>query len=298
VTGTAGTPARYCGRDFTPAELEVIRGLAQALPTRAAISRAVCDALGWTAPDGRRKDMTARVALARMAADHLITLPAPRNGNGNGRHLRHADTSGQLALPIGPELVTGGLAGLAPIRLVPVTGRADPARWNQLIREHHYLGYTPLPGAQLRYLVHARPGIIAALGYGPAAWACAPRDTWIGWDPAARKARLHLIAGNARFLILPHLRVPNLASAILARAARQLLADWRERYGYAPVLLETFAGTNRFTGASYRAAGWIWAGYTKGRGKLDRDHQHAVPVKDVYLYPLHPACRHILTTSG
>jgi hypothetical protein len=151
-------------------------------------------------------------------------------------------------------------------------------------------GGSPLCGAPFEGV-----GTIGALGFGAAAWACAPRDTHIGWDPATRKANLHLIAGNARFLILPHVRVPSLASAILARAARQLPADWQERYGYAPVLLETFAGTNRFTGASYRAANWTWAGYTKGRGKLDRGHQHAQPVKDVYLYPLQPGYQRILT---
>ncbi|MGH3305460.1 MAG: DUF4338 domain-containing protein [Streptosporangiaceae bacterium] len=298
---TPGQPpagVTYCGRDFTPAEMDVITGLAGALPTRSAISRAVCDALGWHAPGGRRKDMTARVALARMAADGLITLPAPRNGNGNGRHPRHADTR-QLALPLNPPPVTGALAGLQPITLVPVTSGAGSARWNQLIRAHHYLGYTPLAGAQLRYLVTSpAAGVIGALGYGAAAWACAPRDHWIGWDQTARKARLHLIAGNARFLILPNVHVPNLASHILARAARQLPADWQDRYGYAPVLLETFVDTNRFTGASYRAAGWTWAGYTKGRGKLDTGHQHTQPVKDIYLYPLQARCKHILTSPG
>ena len=298
MTGQRTAGVTYCGRAFTPAELDVVSPLAAALPTRSAISRAVCDELGWITPDGRRKDMTARVALSRMAADGLITLPAPRNGNGNGRHPRHAEPAGQLTLPIEPAPVTGRLADLGPIRLMPVTSRDQSARWNQLIREHHYLGYTPLAGAQLRYLIHASPGIIGALGYGAAAWACAPRDKWIGWNPATRRANLHLVAGNARFLILPHVRVPNLASHILARAARQLPADWRGRYGYAPVLLETFVDTNRFTGASYRAANWIWAGYTKGRGKLDTGHQHAQPVKDIYLYPLHSRCQPILAGHG
>jgi len=289
-------PARYCGRDFTPAELDIIAQLAATLPTRRAIADAVCDALPWRRADGRRKDMTARVALNRMAADGLITLPPPRHGNGNGRHPRHAPAQ-QLALPVQAAPITAGLAGLQPLRLVPVASRAESARYNQLIREHHYLGYTPLAGAQLRYLVQASAGTVAALGYGAAAWACAPRDRHIGWDPATRQANLHLIAGNARFLILPHLRVPNLASAILAHAARQLPADWHHRYGYAPMLLETFVDTNRFTGASYRAAGWTWAGYTKGRGKLDRHHQHTQPVKDVYLYPLHRDYKRILTNS-
>src|SRR6266702_8667774 len=117
-------PARYCGRDFTPAELEEIRSLAASLPTRRAIADAVCDALLWRRADGRRKDMTARVALNRMAADGLITLPPPRHGNSNGRHLRHAPADGQLALPLGPAPVTATLAQIAPLQLIPVTSRA------------------------------------------------------------------------------------------------------------------------------------------------------------------------------
>ena len=296
VTGPRPARAVYCGRAFTPAELGVIRQLAESLPTRRAIADAVCDTLGWRRADGHRKDMTARVALNRMAADGLIILPPPRHGNGNGRHPRHAPAQ-QLALPVETAPITAGLAALQPLRLVPVASRAESARYNQLMRAHHYLGYAPLAGAQLRYLVQAAPGTVAALGYGAAAWACAPRDRHIGWDPATRQANLHLVAGNARFLIVPHVRVRNLASAILARAARQLPADWQDRYGYAPVLLETFVDTNRFTGSSYRAANWIWAGYTKGRGKLDRHHQHTQPVKDVYLYPLDRDYQRILTNG-
>ena len=221
-------PSRYCGRDFTPAELDVIAGLAAALPSRAEISRAVCDALGWHAPGGRRKDMTARVALNRMAADHLITLPPPRHGNGNGRHPRHAARGGQLALPLAPVTT---FSDLGPVTLTVVDGRQASRQWNQLIREHHYLGYTPLAGAQIRYLAAApAAGPIAALAFAASAWKCAPRDTWIGWDPATRQANLNLICGNARFLIHPDITVPNLASWLLAAVTRRLPADWRARY--------------------------------------------------------------------
>lgn len=288
---TLPEPVRYCGRSFTTTELDVIRDLAGAYPTRRAIADAVCDTLGWLRPDGRRKDMSARVALNRMAADGLLTLPAARNGNGNGRHSRHAPDS----LPLETPEIRTSLAGLGELRLVPVTGRAASARYNGLIRAHHYLGYTPLAGAQLRYLVETRAGTVAALAFAAAAWKCAPRDTHIGWDPDTRAANLHLIAGNARFLILPHVQVRNLASAILARAAQVLPRHWAARYGYAPVLLETFVEAGRFTGASYRAANWVRVGATKGRGKLDRTHAHALPVKDVYLYPLHRHYRQILT---
>ena len=288
-------PARYCGRDFTPAELDMIAQLTGTLPSRAAISRAVCDALGWVTPDGRRKDMTARVALGRMAADHLITLPPPRNGNGNGRHARHGHP-GQLTLPL-PAHSAATLADLGPVTISAVSDRATSARWNALIRDHHYLGYTPLAGAQVRYLA-ATPaaGDIAALAFAASAWKCAPRDAHIGWDPATRRANLNLICGNARFLIHPGITGPNLASQLLAAVTRRLPADWHARYGYAPVLAETFVETGRFTGASYRAANWTRIGQTQGRGKLDRHHDHALPVKDIYLYPLHRRWRQILTT--
>ena len=126
---------------------------------------------------------------------------------------------------------------------------------------------------------------LGVLGFAASAWKCAPRDAHIGWDQATREARLHLVVGNARFLILPHVRVKNLASHVLAQAARRLRADWQDAYGYAPVLLETFVETARFSGASCRAANWTWVGQTTGRGKLDRTHEHALPVKDVYLHP-------------
>jgi Domain of unknown function (DUF4338) len=286
---------RYCGRDFTPADLDVIARLAAALPSRAAISRAVCEALGWHAPDGRRKDMTARVALNRMAADGLITLPPARNGNGNSRHPRHRPAR-QLTLPLAaPEAAT--LADLGPVTITVVAGQNPSRRWNQLIRDHHYLGYTPLAGAQIRYLVTAgTAGDIAALAFAASAWTCAPRDAFIGWEPATRRANLNLICGNARFLIRPDIQVRNLASRLLSAVTRRLPADWQDRYGYTPVLTETFVETGRFTGASYRAANWTFVGQTKGRGKLDRRHEHALPVKDIYLYPLHRNWRQILNT--
>lgn len=290
VTGPA--TVRYCGREFSAAELTVITELAAALPNRAQIAAAVCAELGWYGADGAAKAMSARVALNRMAADGLVVLPAPRNSNGNRTHRRHHHDP---ALGC-PEPVAGALASLGTLALRVVTTRADSQHHNALIAAHHYLGYTPLAGAQLRYLVCSpSAGVVAALSFAASAWSCAARDTHLGWDAATRVARLHLVVGNARFLILPHVRVPHLASAILGRLTRRLPTDWRAAYGYSPVLVETFVEQDRFAGTSYRAANWTHVGATKGRGKLDRHHAHAVPVKDVYLYPLHRNYRMILT---
>lgn len=289
---------RYSGRDFTPDDLAVIRGITATLPTRQAIAAAVCQALEWRRIDGRPKDMSARVALLRMADDGLITLPPPRKRNGNGRHTRHLQPDPQLALELLAEPVPATLDALGPIRLAVVDTPAAAARWRTLIATHHYLGYTPFAGAQLRYLADTDHGTVAALGFAASAWKCAPRDTHIGWDPPTRQARLHLIVGNARFLIPPHVTVPNLASHLLGAVTRRLPADWQAAYGYQPVLLETFVETGRFTGASYKAANWTRVGQTQGRGKLDRHHQHALAVKDVYLYPLHRNWRSILTAPA
>jgi len=291
VTGQPHQDAavRYCGRVFTAAELDAVRTLAGALPTRARIAEALCDALDWRRPDGRRKDMSARVALLRMADDGLLTLPAPRNTNGNGRIPRRIEPGPQLPLP-----VSASLARLGPIELRLVDTPAQSKLWRTLIATHHYLGYTPLAGAQLRYLVQTPHGIVAALAFAASAWKCAPRDAHIGWDPATRAARLHLVVNNARFLILPHVRVPNLASFLLAQVTRRIRVDWQTAYRYQPVLIETFVEADRFAGASYRAANWTHVGRTKGRGKLDRHHAQKLPVKDVYLYPLHRAYRRVL----
>jgi len=285
-------PAFYCGREFTAEEMAKIAELVATLPTRRTIADALCDELDWRRLDGRRKDMSARVALLRMERDGLITLPPPRNGNGNGAIPRHQETP-QPALPF---VTPSSLDALGDVELVVVSTKVASRRWRELVASYHYLGYTPFAGAQLRYLIESQSGTLGALGFAASAWSCAPRDAHIGWDAPTRKARLHLVVGNARFLILPEVRVQNLASQVLSRVARRLRADWQAAYGYAPVLLETFVETGRFTGASYKAANWTLVGQTKGRGKLDRTNEHGLAVKDIYLYPLHRNYRAILTS--
>ena len=292
------TSVRFCGRDFSQGELELVRAMCAdktAYPTRSSIARALCEATNWRDPLGRLKEMSARVALLRMDSASLIELPPPRNGNQNGRVTRHLDAT-QLSFDQVP--LASSLAELGDIELRLVKGRGDSRTWNQLVAAHHYLGYAPLCGAQLRYLVEASTAVIGALSFGPSAWKCRPRDAHIGWDNTTRELRLHFVVGNARFLILPQLRVPHLASKILGAATRRLAADWHEAYGYAPVLVETFVESERFKGTSYRAANWLCVGQTAGRGKLDRYHANALPVKDVYLYPLHRSYRSILTAPG
>ena len=290
----SGEVHRYVGRDFSCEEIAYISALCNdpATPTREAIARAACEALCWHAPNGTAKTMSAKVAFLAMHKDGLITLPPPRREHTNGRAQRYLAPEPQGLFPL-PMPAT--LKDIGEIRVALVTGPAASKRWNEAIARHHYLGYVPLAGAQLRYLVEADIGLLGALSFGASAWKCAPRDSHIGWDATTRQARLHLVVGNARFLILPNAHVANLASKILAQVTKALPGDWRERYGYSPVLLETFVDKHRFAGTSYQAVNWIGVGETQGRGKLDRHHTNALPIKDIYLYPLHRRYREILT---
>ena len=237
--------------------------------------------LGWLRPDGRSKDMSCRVAMLRMHRAGLITLPPPQCRNGNGRTrprpTEASDPDEALLLPAG---------ALGELTFTIVRKGENSSLWNELIERYHYLGYKPLPGAQMRYLVYAQGRLLAALGFGAAAWKVAPRDSYIGWTPEQRRRNLPLVVNNARFLILPWVTSRNLASRILSLIAKRLPADWKDRYGYSPVLLETYVEIDRFRGTCYKAANWILVGQTQGRGKLDRLHLHSLPRKDILLYPL------------
>ena len=290
-TPTTGKPIRYCGRLFTIQEMGWIRRLMASEPklNRAQLSRRVCSELHWLRPDGRSKEMSCRVAMLRMQRDGLITLPRPEKGNGNGRRRPRLTAASDPKTPL--SLSVGALS---PLVLRGVDTPSDSALWNELIERYHYLGYKPLPGAQIRYLVFGRGHLLAALGFGAAAWKVAPRDRFIGWTADRRRTNLHRVVNNARFLILPWVTAANLASRILAASAKRLPRDWGSRYGYQPCLLETFVQRDRFRGTCYHAANWIYVGETQGRGKLDHQHHHALPVKHVYLYPLHRSFRHKL----
>lgn len=277
-----------CGRLFTQTDLGVIRGFVAETPVlcRAEVARRTCAELAWVGLDGRPKLMSCRVALLRLAARKLIELPPPRNRNGNGRALL-ARVAGIEAL--GPVERSAG--AWTELRVRPIEGKHDSRLWNEAIDRFHYLGYTPLPGAQMRYLVEAAEGLLGVLGFGASAWKVACRDRFIGWTPEQRKERLHLVVNNARFLILPWVRSKNLASLVLGMALRRIPVDFEARYGYRPVLAETFVERERFRGTCYRAANWIYLGDTQGRGKLDRHKEYRLPVKQVYVYPLGPGFR-------
>lgn len=283
IVTTSSSSATICGRSFSTQDLEVIRRIIvdESAPCRAEIARQVCRELAWFTEAGELKSMSCRVALLRLQERGLLELPRPRNGNGNGKPYLPS-----VVVTAPTSELAGSAGGLAGLRLRLVRSRVDSRLWNDVIARFHYLGYAPLPGAQLRYLVEYDGGILGAIGFGACAWKVAPRDRWIGWTTEQRKSNLQRVVNNARFLLLPWVRVKNLASRVLSMSARRLARDWQERYRYRPVLLETFVEKARFSGTCYRAANWTYVGDTQGRGKLDRYAERSLPIKGVYLYPL------------
>jgi hypothetical protein len=286
------SPFRYAGRTFTPDEVESIRRISEDLwnNTRADIARAVCDALHWAKRDGQPNLLACRVALQRMEADGVIWLPLPTKEAFGRKRLWTAASEPQAP-------ITGSRGGLKDLQFRGVRAGSPQAKlWHELMERYHYLGHGRMAGNQLRYLCYDGERLLAAFGFGAAALRLGPRDRLIGWTAEERQAHLHLVVDNLRFLVLPWVEVKGLASSLLSLAARHLPADWEDRYGYRPVLLETFVESDRYVGTSYAAANWIWIGQTQGRGRLAPTHQHK-PVKDIWLYPLDAAFRSILTVG-
>lgn len=252
--------------------------------SRAALSRRVCEWLNWRTARGKLKQVNCRVALQKLHRRGAIQLPRVQEFTGQGR--RRCEAS-RVAEP--EKHWSGKLEKLQPIELIKV-GSADSRasrEWNQMMERYHYLGSGPLCGAQMRYLVYSPSyGYLGGLAFSSAAWRLEARENWIGWSDEARRQNLGRVVGNSRFLILPHVKVPHLASHVLGKAVRQLKQDWMQRYGEDPVLLETFVEKQRYGGTCYRAANWIEVGETKGRGRQDKNNQQAATVKKVLLYAL------------
>jgi len=274
---------KYCGREFTESEVACIRSIIDedTSRNRSAIARIACEQLKWYRPDGRAKTASMRQVLVKMEAAGLISLPPLlRTHSTQMKPIEHT-----VRTAMGEEILLP--AGKLPEVHVEIAKTTDEKRlWNEYIDRYHYLGYTPLPGAQMKYCVYSGDDLLALLGFGACAWRVAPRDWYIGWSDEKREEHLHLLVNNARFLILPWVYSKNLASKVLAMVAKRISEDWQKRYKYRPVLLETFVEKNRFSGTCYKAANWKLVGTTKGRGKKDRYKDARLPKKDIFMYPL------------
>ena len=274
----------FCGRTFGAGELELMRQTAREFSALGVteIARTVCELLEWKRPGGGLKNHECRQLLERLQAEGFLKLPDLRKLGGRGP--RRANVSGSRYRP---GIVECTVSECAPLELALVEGPAESRQWRGQVERYHYLGCCVPFGANLRYWVRTAGRELACLLWTSPAWKMQARDEWIGWSDEQRRGNLQRIVSNARFLILPWVRVKGLASKILALAARQMPRHWESRYGHPPLLLETLVDASRFRGTCYRAANWLHVGQTAGRGRMDREHKaHGQAVKDIYLYPL------------
>ncbi|MFM8502761.1 MAG: Druantia anti-phage system protein DruA [Actinomycetota bacterium] len=295
-------PTTMQGRPFGPLQLAETRGLLHDHPdwSRYQLSRALARQWRWHGSNGQLKDMAARTLLGKLALRGWIQLPALRRASPTRSGRRPPPLPEALGLDESPW--AGPLGDLLPLHIHEVSSpgdRAARARLENGLHRHHYLGYQARVGENLQYWVSSSTGRpLACVAFGAAAWQCAPRDRWIGWTPAQRAAALPRVVNNTRFLVFPWVRVPHLASHVLGRVAARVAADWEGKYRHPIELLETFVDRSRFAGTCYRAANWVRVGQTKGRGRQGPGGVLSTPIKDVYLYPLHPDCRHRLCTPA
>lgn len=289
------------GRLLSAADIEGIRALRAEHPqwTRRQLSEHLAEQWQWRNEAGRLKDMAARTLLLKLQARGLIDLPAPRTRNGNGGRRARPPLWVQTDLLCpGRAPLEGFLSAVRPVTLELVETPAQRRQVTQLLREHHYRGYSGAVGENVQYLAKDCQGReLAVMVFGAAAWKVACRDVYIGWSQDQRVARLGRIVNQQRFLILPWVCVAHLASHLLALAVRRLGADWQHRYGHPVWLVETFVEEDRFAATSYKAAGWIRVGQTTGRTRQDRDRTLQTPAKGVWLKPLHPRFRQQLCTT-
>jgi len=276
----------FCGKPVSAEELNIVKSVIGdcAGLSRTELANTLCEILNWQRPNGKLKTVECRAFIEELDAQSILQLPKGRFGRPRGS--RTSVSGGEVENPV----LCGQKREFAPIEIVPVAGTQDNARWRAMVERHHYLGHKVPFGAHIRYFIRVHrpePVTVGCLQYSSPAWRMAARDRYLGWSEAARRANLQKVVANSRFLLLPQVRIKNLASSVLSLAAAQIVGDWQNRFAVRPLLLETLVDPARYAGTCYRAANWIEAGQTTGRGRNDREHQrHGQSPKTVFLLPL------------
>jgi hypothetical protein len=285
---------RYRGQEIDSEQLAFLREFIRTHPTssRWKLSRQLCEALGWKQANGALRDMVCRGLLLMLERAGEIELPPVR------RHIRGQCRTGRPrpeAVLIDMTPLAMPLKELGPVEIQAVRRTADEPLFNSLMEYYHYLSYEQPVGEHLKYLALAQGRPIACLAWSSAPRHLGSRDRYIGWSAEARRRNIRFIAYNTRFLIMPWVRVPHLASHILGKVSRTLSDDWEGMYRHPVYFAETFIDPGRFRGTCYRAANWVLLGQTTGRGKDDQTNKPNRPIKEVLGLPLTPRFRQLLS---
>lgn len=257
----------FRGKNFTQEEISKIKKISDQHwnDGRSKISRVICETIHWYQPNLRLKDVACREALRKMEEKGVVKLP-PKKIHVPKRKIKKLHAK-DVGFKEPKKLIIGKLRKTNKIHFELAETPEEQKLWQYLIQEYHYLGYKQIVGRYLKYLVCLDMELVALLGFGDGIYHHNLRDKWLGWNKEMQEKNRHLIIDNVRFLILPWVRVKNLASRILSLSARIVPEDWNDKYGYTPLFLETFVDRNKFIGTSYKAANWICLGETKGKGR-------------------------------
>jgi hypothetical protein len=290
----------FCGRRFDAEEVALIGDVVARFGalSRTELANTVCELLEWKRPNGRLKSWECVDFLEALEGQGLLRLPEKRARRPRGSRTR---------IPVSERgepgaVVSGSVEECSPVRLERVRRPEQRELFRELIGRYHYLGHAMPFGAHVRYLVSVsrpQPAVVGCVQFSSAAWRMAARDGWIGWAERMRRENLQHVVNQSRFLIVPWVRVKNLASTILSLSVRRMREDWRAEYAVDPWLAETLVDAARYRGGCYRAANWIWVGMTSGRGRMDRTHQrHGAQPKSVWVCPLTSDARARLCAAG
>jgi hypothetical protein len=267
------------GREITAEDMDTIKWVRGAYPnlSRSELAGTACELIGWVTPAGGAKIQQCMAFFAKMEAEGKLDLPAIKTRKAPTKKTNQLNPSDML-----------DVTNCGNIELTIARPGNEQRRWREYVNSFHSLGDKMVFGSRLHYFIRSEGHDLGCLQFSAASWALADRDKWIGWSAEDRKARLFLVVNNSRFMILPNVRIKNLASRALAMAARQIRSDWEREFNFSPVLLETFVDTTHYSGISYKAANWILLGHTKGRGRMDRYHDASLSEKAIFVYPLRP----------
>ena len=271
------------GREFTASDIALINKTISDNPTlsRRKLSLIVSENLNWRQYNGNLKDRACRDVLLRLSNKNLIKLP-----KGQYEFNKQSISIKSINFTQPATNLVGTVSDFEKPIFKLVQDASERQLWNYLVENYHYKGCKITVGRHLKYLIYIANQLIGCFAFADSVLKLTVRDQWIGWTAKQREANLHLIINNVRFLILPWVKVKNLASKLLSLAAQIVPSDWLCYYNFRPVMLETFVETQRFTGASYKAANWIYLGQTKGKGRSGMNYYYHGIIKDIYIYPL------------
>jgi hypothetical protein len=281
------------GREVSRQQLDEIQetvGLFKNL-SRTELAATICEHLGWVTVSGSNKLDTCMKLLGKMERKGLIRLP------GKQEEYRRHRSAQPIALTSRTDRrarITGQLRDTGRVRIKIVKDKESTGLWNEYVSRYHYLGYKQPFGYFLRYFVESEQGLLGGLLFAGAAKALGVRDRWIGWGEKHRLRNLSWVINNSRFLIFPWVGVKNLASHVLGQVDRRLKDDWQQRWGYSPVLMETFIDPGQYSGSCYKAANWQYLGMTTGAGLVRKGKRYRTSPKMIFVKPLVKDFRSVL----